>query len=266
MGRSDSSSDPGSDAGADSESGATVLVVNPNTSAEMTERIGETASRVARPDTEVVTDRSDRGPESLESFYEYHLAAVAMLDTVEEYRETADGVVVACYGDPGLYPLKEVFDGPVVGVAEASMATATLLGHRFSVLVALDRAVPMMENLAGWYGLDRRLGSVEATGLSVLELEADPETTMDELVAAGERAIAAGAEVLIFGCSGMSGYEDALRSELGVPVLDPVANAVTTAESLVLQGLVQNRTGLWGEPPKKDVRGELPGDGFGSRS
>lgn len=240
-----------------------ILVVNPNTSDGMTEGIAATAAAIAGPETEVVTISPDRGPESLESFYEYHLAAVSMLEAVEDHVADIDGVVVACYGDPGLYPLKEVLDVPVVGVAEVSMATATLLGHAYSILVALDRAVPMMENLARWYGLDGRLASVEPTGLTVLELKEDEAHTLSVLTEVGERALEAGAEVMILGCSGMSGYEESLTIRLGVPVIDPVADAVRTVESLLAQGLRQSKAGLWQTPPTKRIRGELPGDGFG---
>lgn len=242
---------------------ARILVVNPNTSQAMTEGIAETATAVAGPDTEVDVIRPDRGPESLESFYEYHLAAVAVLEAVEDRADEYDGVVVACYGDPGLYPLKEVLDVPVVGVAEASMATATLLGHAFAILVARDRAVPMMENLARWYGLGDRLASVEATGLSVLDLKEDEAHTRSVLAAVGEDALDRGAEVFILGCSGMSGYEDDLSATLDAPVIDPVADAVTTAEALVRQGLTQSPAGLWAPPPQKEIRGDMPGDGFG---
>lgn len=238
-----------------------ILVVNPNTSRSMTEGIAETAASVVGPDTAVDAIRPERGPESLESYYEYHLAAVAVLEAVEQRAADYDGVVVACYGDPGLYPLKEVLDVPVVGVAEASMATATLLGHEFSILVALDRAVPMMENLARWYGLDDRLASVEPTGLSVLDLEEDEEHTLSVLTEVGERALDRGAEVFVLGCSGMSGYERALRDRLGAPVVDPVADAVTKLEGLIAQGLTQSKAGLWASPPPKEMRGDLPGDG-----
>jgi allantoin racemase len=242
---------------------AHILVVNPNTSTEMTARIEATATAVAGPNTEITAVCPSRGPESLESFYEYHLAAVATLETVAQYRGDVDGVVVACYGDPGLYPLKELLDVPVIGVAEASMATATLLGHRFAILVALDRAVAMMENLVQWYGFADRLASIESTGLSVLELETDATQTMEALTAAGHRAIDRGsAEVFVLGCSGMSGYDTRLTDELGVPVIDPVESAVTTVEGLVAQNLTQSHGGLWATPPTKELRGELPGDEF----
>jgi len=240
-----------------------ILVVNPNTSATMTEQIEATASAVAGPETKITAVCPPNGPESLESYYEYHLAAVATLELVSEVADDVDGVVLACYGDPGLYPLKEVLDIPVVGVAEASMATATMVGHRFSILVALDRAVAMMENLAQWYGLAERLASVEPTGLSVLDLETDPATTMETLVKAGRRAVdRQSAEVLLLGCSGMCGYKTELEQTVDVPVINPVAAAVTAVEGMIAQDLVQSHSGLWARPPEKELRGELTGDGF----
>lgn len=239
-----------------------ILVINPNTSTEMTARIEATAERVAREKTSITAIHPDRGPVSLESFYEYHLAAVAVLAAVEEHQDDVDGVVVACYGDPGLYPLKEVLDVPVVGVAEGSMAVATLLGHRFAILVARNRAVPMMECLVQEYGFANRLATVQPTGLSVLDLEKDRDRTLTELVAAGESAMAEGAEALLLGCAGLSGYESRLAKRLGIPVVDPVANAVATVEGLIEQDLTQSSSGLWATPSEKERKGTLPGDGY----
>lgn len=239
---------------------STILVLNPNTSEQMTSDIEVSAERATSDRTKTIVTQPDSGPESLESFYEYHLATIGLLDTVIEYRDSVDGVVIACYGDPGLYPLKEIFDVPVVGVAEASLATATLLGHRFSILVALQRAIPMMENMVQWYGFSDRLASVEATNLSVLELEENTDRTVDSLSKAGERAKKAGAEVLILGCSGMTGLQERLANRMAVPVIDPVENAVRMAALLAEMDLTQSEAGLYQTPPEKEVRGDITGD------
>ena len=54
-------------------------------------------------------------------------------------RAGADGHVIACFGDPGLDAVRELAAGPVVGIAEAAMHTATLLGRGFSVVTTLSR-------------------------------------------------------------------------------------------------------------------------------
>ncbi|WP_256388551.1 aspartate/glutamate racemase family protein [Haladaptatus sp. W1] len=238
----------------------TILVLNPNTSEAMTETSQNQQSKQHLPKQK----QSSRIQISVRNHSNHITSTISPPSRCSKrlliIGEKFDGVVIACYGDPGLYPLKEVFDVPVVGVAEASLATATLLGHRFSILVALPRAIPMMENMVHWYGLSNRLASVESTNLSVLELEEDKDETVDALSRAGERAKDAGAEVLILGCSGMAGLQKRVAERTAVPVIDPVENAVKMVGLLAEQGLVQSEAGLYQTPPKKDIRGDMPGD------
>lgn len=122
-----------------------LLVVNPNTSEAMTEDIRDTVERVRSPDTTVTVTSLDFGPESLESFYDYTLASFGLCRLLEKEKDTYDGVLIACYGDPGLYAAKEICDCPVLGIAETSIALSLLMGGRFSILAASEKAVPMME-------------------------------------------------------------------------------------------------------------------------
>ena len=139
-----------------------LLIVNPNTSAEMTEDIRATVMAVKSPWAEVDVRRPGFGPRSLESFHDYSLAAFAMLREFGGQEEAYDGALICCFGDPGLYALKEHMRCPVLGIAEASMSLALLLGQRFSILAASEKAVPMMRDMVGQYGLTSRLASVEA--------------------------------------------------------------------------------------------------------
>ena len=59
-----------------------VLVVNPNTSEEMTRDIHEEATRYARPDTEIETTCPAWGPRSIEGHYDEILAVAATLEVV----------------------------------------------------------------------------------------------------------------------------------------------------------------------------------------
>src|SRR5262249_34379064 len=92
----------------DERSAMRILVINPNTSEEMTRDIDREARQYARPGTEVETVSPGWGPRSIEGHYEEELAAVAMLEVVRERAAEFDAVVIACYGDPGLYAAREV--------------------------------------------------------------------------------------------------------------------------------------------------------------
>ncbi|MBW2124069.1 MAG: aspartate/glutamate racemase family protein, partial [Deltaproteobacteria bacterium] len=111
-----------------------ILIVNPNTTSEMTASIGEAARRYARPDTEIVALNPDRGPVSIEGYFDEVVAAEATVELLAEHGGRFDAYVISCFGDPGLFAAREILDAPVIGIAEAAMLTACMLGYRFSIL------------------------------------------------------------------------------------------------------------------------------------
>ncbi len=230
-----------------------LLVINPNTSEEMTADIGDAARRYARPDTELETVCPEWGPRSIEGHYEDYVAAVAMLEVVRERAADFDGVVIACFGDPGLAAARELSPVPVVGIAEAAMLTACTVAHRFSVVTVLPRIKPFLEDVVRYHGLDARCASIRTTPLSVLDCERDPAAAEREIVKASRAAIAEdGAEAICLGCAGMGPLDKAVQAEVGVPVLDGTACAVKLLEGLVDYGLYTSRVAAYKEPEPKE--------------
>ena len=64
------------------------------------------------------------------------------MDRVLSYDGAYDAVIQAGYGEHGREGLQELLDVPVVDITEAAASTAMFLGHRYSVVTTLDRAVP----------------------------------------------------------------------------------------------------------------------------
>ncbi len=236
-----------------------ILVINPNTSEEMTQDIDREARQYARSDTEIETVCPTRGPRSIEGHYEEELAAVAMLEVVKERAGEFDGVVIACYGDPGLAAAREVSPVPVVGIAEASMLMACTVAHSFSIVTVPPRVKPLLENTVRLHGLEARCASIRTTPLSVLDCERDPEAAGREIVKAAKLAIEEdGAEAICLGCAGMGPLDKAVSSEVGVPVLDGVACAVKLVEGLLDYGLATSRVAAYKEPEPKEIVGYSP--------
>jgi allantoin racemase len=233
-----------------------ILVVNPNTSEEMTRDIGVQASRYARPGTEIETVGAPWGPRSIEGHYEEHVAAVATLEAIGEHMDGVDGVVIACFGDPGLFAAREICPVPVVGIAEAAMLTACTVAFRFSVVTVLPRVRPLIEETVQRVGLTDRCASVRTTPLSVLDCERDPDAAAREIAIAARAAVAEdGAEAICLGCAGMGPLDRRVGDELGVPVLDGVACAVKLLEGIVEYGLSTSRVAAFKQPePKEFVR------------
>jgi len=202
---------------------------------------------------DVTVTMPDFGPQSLESFYDYSLAAFGCIRLVQKVGEDYDGILVSCYGDPGLFSLKEICDYPVIGIAEASIALSTIMGQKFSLLVASHKAVPMMEDMVNQYGFQSRLASIEPIGVSVLEIEKDKKASIAKLSAVGAKAIEKGGEVLILGCAGMTGMKEELETELGVPVIDPVEYGYLLLEMMVKNHCPISKIGLYKQPDQKKI-------------
>ena len=230
------------------------LVLNPNTSQGMTAEIRETATSVFQTPWECDVLSAPAGPESLESWTDYHLASVCVLPLVEDYQAKVDGIVLACFGDPGLYLLKEYCEVPVIGIAEASMSLAILLGAKFGILAGMRRAVELMDSMVRTYGLEDRYAGTESLDMRVLDFEKEREKTLDRLEATSLKLRERGAEVLLLGCAGLTNFVDALQTRLDMPVIDPVEAGCQVLKTIHASGLNTSHIGLFSSPAPQKMK------------
>ena len=179
-----------------------ILVVNPNTTASMTARIGAAARSAATPGTEVRAVNPAMGPASIEGYYDEAFPVPGLLEEIRRGEEGGcDGYVIACFDDTGLDAARCVASGPVVGICEAAMHVATLLGGRFSVVTTLARSVPALEALARRYGVADRC-RVRAAEVPVLALEDPGSGAVARVEEEIRRALHEdGAECVVLGCA-----------------------------------------------------------------
>ena len=109
-----------------------ILIINPNSSQEMTAAIQSVAADYAGDAFEVETLSTPGAPEYIDYYTDQALAAPGMMQIVRDNEKDFDAFVVACHCDPNLDLLKQITDRPVVGIGEASMKIASMLGHSFS--------------------------------------------------------------------------------------------------------------------------------------
>ncbi|MEU4654261.1 aspartate/glutamate racemase family protein [Streptomyces sp. NPDC023723] len=239
-----------------------IVVTNCNTTRTMTEEIVQGARAAASPGTLVTGLTPGWGPESAEGWLDSYLSAAAVIDTLRTYDGPPyDAVVLAGFGEHGREGVRELVGVPVVDITEAAAHLACLLGRRYGVVTTLERARGQIEDSLETAGVARNCAAVVGTGLGVLDLD-DGERTRAALLTAAERVRAAGAEVLVLGCAGMTGLRrsvEAVGEELGLPVVDGVAAAVRLAESLVALGLTTSRAGGYAAPLPKRREWGRPG-------
>ena len=208
-----------------------LLVINPNTTASMTRKIGEAAKAVASPSTEVTAVNPAHGPVSIEGFYDEAFCVPGLLEEVRKgVEEGYDGFLVACFGDPGLDACREISTAPVIGICEAAMHVASLVAHRFTVVTTNHRSVPRIGELAHRYGVERRC-HLQAAGVTVLSLE-EPGSEAQTKVEAMQ-----------------------LSERLGVPCIDGVAAGTKLLEALVGLGVKTSKALAYSPPFAKAYAG-----------
>ena len=195
-----------------------ILIINPNSSVEMSAAIQNVAEIYANGDFEVKTVPTPNAPEYIDYYIDQAIAAPGMMQIVKENEAEYDAFIVACHCDPNLDLLKQITDKPVVGIGEASMKLATMLGHSFSVVSAGKHSIPNKRALIHKYGLDNDCASVRGP-----KDDFDDPTVEGPYLNAAQIAMEEDlAEVIVLGCAGFAGMSEKMSAELGVPVLDGV--------------------------------------------
>jgi Asp/Glu/hydantoin racemase len=209
-----------------------LLFINPNTSAHLTELGARVARGIARAETEIVPATARFGARYISSRAAAIIAGHAVLDTYARDGAGADAVIIACFGDPGLFALRELAPIPVVGMAEAACHLASTLGRKFSIVTGGHRWGPMLEEFVTAIGLATNLASVRTVDTLGSDIAAKPEAALESLAAAcREAAHRDGAEVVVLGGLGLAGLAEQIRAGVPVPVIDNVVAAVKLAEA-----------------------------------
>lgn len=235
-----------------------IKVINPNTTATMTQKIGMAARQVAAPETEIIACNPAMGPVSIECHYDEALSVVGLLAEIRQgEQEGYDGYVIACFGDPGLLAAREIASGPVIGIAEAAMHTASLIATGFSIVTTLSRTRVIAHQLVENYGMSRFCRNIRATDLAVLELESDSQARKIIVAECRQALVDDGSGAIVLGCGGMADLATAISQEIGAPVIDGVGAAVKLVELLVSLGLGTSKVGDLAYPISKPYTGIL---------
>ena len=209
-----------------------ILVINPNCSTACSAGIDAAIAPfrfAGGPLMEVAT--LAEGPPAIYTWRDWHAAVEPMCRLIE--RETADVFVVACASDPGIQAARAATDRPVLGVFRSAVAAAVARAERFGVIAIVEASKARHMAALRSMGLEQRLAAEVALNVTMDTL-LDPEAARARLIAAGQEAVAAGAQTVILGCTGMAHHRAAVEQAIGVPVIEPCQAAVALALGLAI--------------------------------
>jgi Asp/Glu/hydantoin racemase len=233
-----------------------LLMLNPNTSAAVTERIAAAARAAASPGTEIVAVTAAVGPPYIATRAEAVLGAMAVMETLGGATGDHDAVVVAAFGDPGLGGARELLSVPVVGLSEAAMLTSCMLGGRFAIVSFSATLGPWYRECVAYHGLEARLAAIRFADGPFADIGSVQDEMRERIVEVCRRTVAEdAADVVILAGAPLAGLAGTIAAEVPVPVIDGVAAAVRQAETLVALAPRKATAGSFRGPDPKPLQG-----------
>jgi allantoin racemase len=215
-----------------------ILIINPNTTASVSALLQQHGQAIAGADARlrVVTARFGAPYISCEASYAIagHAALDAWAQASASEAALPDAVLIGCFGDPGLFALREASSVPVTGLAEAAMTEAARHG-RFAIVTGGERWKPMLERLAQSLGFGDTLGGILTVAPAGAQLAQDPVAARALLAQACQQAAKDfNANAIVLGGAGLAGLAAHIAPLVNVPVIDSVSAGVRQA--LLLAG------------------------------
>lgn len=196
----------------------------------------------------------DSGPLSVESDVEEAWGGAELMPLLEQHKKDFDAFVIGCFGEPGLRPLRELTQKPVLSTAEPSLHTAAQISTQFSVLTILNSTEPKARKQVHEHHLSSQLASVRVVDAPVLSVDHESDSLVNNMRETGRLAVDEdGAEALIPGCASLSFMQahNKLTDDLGVPFLDPVRIALATANMWAKHNISQSTSAFPPAPREK---------------
>ena len=236
-----------------------LLLINPNTSPDITALIASEAARLAGPETEITLASGRFGPRYIESRASAAIATHAAIEAFAEHYDGHDAVLLACFGEPGLLAVRELAPVPVLGLAESSCHLACLYAGRFSVVTGGERWGPMLSEFVGSLGLSSRLASIRTVAPSGADIARDPDGAISLLRDAATACVEQdGAELVILGGAGLAGLTERFAPGVAVPVLCSLAAGLAATAAAVRLGLAKAKRGSFATTPPVETIGLSP--------
>jgi allantoin racemase len=239
-----------------------ILLLNPNTTASITDLVAREARKLAPPGVEIVPATGAFGARYIVTRAGYAIAAHAALDAWAEHNATTDATLLACFGDPGLGALRELSNKPVIGMLDAAVDAAR--GERYGIVTGGELWDPMLREILAASGKDKTLAGIRTVAPSGAEIAADPDAAIAVLIAAIEAcARDDGAQAVILGGAGLAGLAGPIRTRTKIEIIDPLESslnaiartnagaAISTAPAIASVGLsVALAARLGGDPER----------------
>jgi allantoin racemase len=215
-----------------------ILIINPNTTTSVSVLLQQHGQSIAGAGAHVRVVTARFGAPYISCEASYAIAGHAALDAWAQAWAgdlRPDAVLIGCFGDPGLFALREASSVPVTGLAEAAFTEAAQHG-RFAMVTGGTRWKPMLERLAQSLGFAPSLSGILTVAPTGAQLARDPVAAQALLADACQQAANEfKAKAIVLGGAGLAGLAAQIQPLVNVPLIDSVSAGVRQAMLLARQ-------------------------------
>lgn len=221
-----------------------LLLINANTSDFVTSKVRAAAQSCASPGTTIEAVTGNFGGRVIGSRTENAIGEHSAVDLAAKHAPGMDGVLIAVSYDTGAKALREMLDVPVLGMTEAALHAATILGGRVGMIVFGPRVLGLYRDVIDATGLAGKVGGWRAIDTSKPYAPGDQSEVEDQIVAACDDLIAKDwVESIVLTGAVMAGVPARIQHRVAVPVLDGITTGVPMLEAFVKFKPAKPRTG-----------------------
>lgn len=229
-----------------------ILLVNPNSSEYMTKDC------LAALEPSLPSDVTVHGftaphpaPTAIESQTDAMLSTEACIRALKPIGDKYDAFLVACFRDhPLIGVLREEYVQPALGIMEAGMYAARMLGGSMGIICTSERSAAVHGRTVSQYGFSDYFAGCEAAKLGVLELDSNPKAEVHAILTQRINRLVQdkGADCVLLGCAGMAEMRAICAASVqgsGARVLDGVGLGIQFLIGLVREGMKTSKNGVF---------------------
>jgi allantoin racemase len=231
-----------------------ILVLNSNNSEVVTGKVAPVARAAASPGTEVVCVTGTFGPRVIGTRSENALAESSTLALIARHGKDCDAAMIAVSYDTGLRAARELFSIPIVGMTEAGLLTASMVGGRIGLIVFGRRVMPLYQEVIHGYGIRERIAGWRAIeSAAAYKPGAHPELDREIAAVCNDLVEKDCAEAIVITGAVMAGVPARVQAHVPVPIVDCIVAGVRQAELLANMRLPKPSVGSYAFPAGREV-------------
>lgn len=227
----------------------TIDIIIPVSTDIWTDEVRKICLNKVNPETRIEVTELKKGPESIESEYDESMSSPYVIELAKGLEKNgSDGIIIYCFGEPGLRAAKEKLSIPVIGIREASISMAKILGDNIGVISTLESAATRHRRV-----LKNDVKKVVSVDIPVLDF-IDTKVLKERIKEKVRELVLDGCDVIVLGCGSMLNIDfNHMQREHGVPIIIPLNAAISICDYLIRNNLGQSKI-AYPFPPEKTIK------------